>query len=103
MILTGRPVAAQEALSMGLASRVVPNGKSLETALEIAEQLLQFPPICMNADRTSCYNACYNASSFDEAFKFEFEHGMKASDAEGKHGAKRFADGKGRHGNFSKL
>lgn len=67
MILTGRPVTATEALSMGLANRVVPKGKALEEAEKIANQLLGFPQECMNVDRRSTYNAAYNAKSFGEA------------------------------------
>jgi enoyl-CoA hydratase/carnithine racemase len=103
MILTGRPVEAQEALSMGLANRVVPKGKALEEAIKLAQQLIALPPICMNADRTSCYNAAYDAKSFEDAMQFEFDHGVGATAAEGVHGAKRFEEGSGRHGKFSKL
>lgn len=103
MILTGRPVGAQEALAMGLANRVVPKGKALDEALTIAKQLLEFPQICMNSDRESCYHACYDAKSFEDALKFEFDAGRNALKLEGSAGAQRFSSGKGRHGNFSKL
>ncbi|UJO20429.1 putative enoyl-CoA hydratase [Fulvia fulva] len=103
MILTGRAVDAQEALAMGLANRVVPKGKALEEALKIAQQLRDFPQICMNVDRTSCYNACYNARSFEDAMKFEIDGGLESVDAEVAAGAKRFSQGKGRHGSFAKL
>ncbi|EME41502.1 hypothetical protein DOTSEDRAFT_135409 [Dothistroma septosporum NZE10] len=103
MILTGRPVNAREALAMGLANRVVPKGKALEEALQIAQQLRDFPQMCMNADRTSCYNARYNAESFEYAVKFEIDGGLEAVNAEGAAGAKRFSDGSGRHGSFAKL
>ncbi|KXS93731.1 hypothetical protein AC579_2179 [Pseudocercospora musae] len=69
MILTGRAVGAEEALRMGLANRIVPKGKALEEALVLAESLLKFPQLCMNLDRNSCYNACYNARAFEEAMK----------------------------------
>jgi enoyl-CoA hydratase len=36
MILTGRPVGAREALEMGLANRVVPEGRAREAAEELA-------------------------------------------------------------------
>lgn len=103
MILTGRPVGAQEALAMGLANRVVPRGKALDEALTIARQLLEFPQICMNSDRESCYHACYDAQSFQDALKFESDAGRNALRFEGAAGAQRFSSGKGRHGNFSKL
>ena len=103
MILTGRPVDAKEALSMGLANRVVPNGKALEEALEIAKQLLKFPWACMNADRLSCYNACFQAGSMEEALRFEFAGGLKALKDEGVAGAERFSKGAGRGGDYAKL
>jgi enoyl-CoA hydratase/carnithine racemase len=103
MILTGRAVDAQEALAMGLASRVVPKGKALEEATKIAEQLLRFPNRCMNADRASCYYAAYNATSFDDAMRNEFDQGIKVVQAESVSGAAKFAGGMGRHGGFEKL
>ena len=103
MILTGRPVDAKEALSMGLANRVVPKGKSLDEAMKIAHQLLKFPWACMNADRLSCYNAAFQAQSMEEALKFEFDNGLAVLKAEGVAGAGRFSKGAGRGGDFSKL
>ncbi|KAF3931179.1 hypothetical protein ABW19_dt0203919 [Dactylella cylindrospora] len=100
MILTGRPVGAQEALSMGLANRVVPKGKALEEAENIARLLLSFPQECMNKDRTSCYNATYDAKSFEEALRYEYENGIKVINEESVKGAMRFSSGQGRHGSF---
>src|ERR671920_976984 len=51
LILTGRLVGADEALAMGLLTEVVPAGKHLERALEIAEGLARFPQDTMLADR----------------------------------------------------
>ena len=103
MILTGRPVGAQEALSFGLANRVVPKGKAYEEALNIAKELLRFPQDCMNADRTSCYYACYQATSMGDALRFEFTNGLEALKDEGVAGAGRFSKGAGRSGSFAKL
>lgn len=100
MILTGRAVSASEAFSMGLANRVVPKGKALEEAITLAKQLREFPQLCMNFDRNSCYNACFNASSFQEAMRYEFENGIEAVRREGALGASRFSAGSGRHGAF---
>lgn len=102
MILTGRPVKADEALSMGLANRVVRKGKALEEAVFIARQLLDFPQGCMNGDRASAYHAAYEAKSFEDALRFEFENGLKAIVNESINGAKRFASGEGKHGRFGK-
>jgi len=98
LIITGRPVAAQEALAMGLVNRVVPKGKSREAAEKLAAEIGSFPQACMNADRMSAY------TQWDlplmEALRFEFEKGFPMVEAEGRSGAARFADGAGRGGKF---
>lgn len=43
MILTGRMIGAEEALSMGLVSRVVPDTDLLQTAHEVAETIAGYP------------------------------------------------------------
>lgn len=98
LILTGRPVKADEALSMGLANRVVEDGKALEAALEIAEQLSAFPQICMRADRKSAIEQW--SLDWDEATKAEMNGGLPAVQAEAIAGASRFSGGTGRHGKF---
>ena len=102
MILTGRPVGAQEALSMGLANRVVPKGKALEEAVELAKELLRFPQLCVNVDRASAYYACYQASSRQDALRNEYANGISAME-EGAAGAERFSKGAGRGGSYAKL
>src|SRR5579864_6020029 len=42
LILTGRGVSGQEALMMGLANRIVPKGKALEAALNLADEISRF-------------------------------------------------------------
>jgi enoyl-CoA hydratase len=102
LILTGRPVAAEEALQMGLANRVVEDGEALPAALELAEQLRQFPQNCLRSDRLS---ACEQwGMSLEDALANEFEHGMAVIDSrETVTGAARFASGKGRHGDFGNI
>ncbi|KAI9167939.1 3-hydroxypropionyl-coenzyme A dehydratase [Paramyrothecium foliicola] len=100
MILTGRPVAAQEALQMGLANRVVPKGQGLAEATNIAKQLLAFPQDCMNVDRANCYYSAYNASSFENALSNEYDNGVKVITTESVKGATKFSQGAGRHGVF---
>ncbi|KAJ3561728.1 hypothetical protein NPX13_g8832 [Xylaria arbuscula] len=100
MILTGRGVGAKEALTMGLANRIVPKGQALSEATKIARQLITFPQGCMNVDRTSCYYAVYNATSFEDALSFEYDNGIKVIDSESVKGAARFSKGAGRHGKF---
>src|SRR5881394_2574155 len=47
LILTGRPVDAEEAVAIGLANRLAPKGQALEVALELARQISGFPQLCM--------------------------------------------------------
>ncbi|CEJ53945.1 Putative Enoyl-CoA hydratase/carnithine racemase [Penicillium brasilianum] len=103
MILTGRPVGAQEALAMGLANRVVPKGRALQRALEIAKQLITFPELCMNTDRRSAYYSAYEASSFQDAMSQEFSAGVKVVSKEAIAGAAKFSKGSGRHGSFKEF
>ena len=99
LILTGRPVAADEALQIGLANRVVPAGDALAAAEQLALQIAAFPQTCMQGDRHSAYQQW----GMDEAaaIRNEFTHGMKTlQSGETVAGAGRFSHGSGRHGQF---
>jgi enoyl-CoA hydratase len=97
MILTGRPVDAREALSMGLANRVVPRGRAREQAEELALTIAGFPQVCMQNDRRSVYDSL--GEPLDVAMKNELSLGMQTLESgESLHGAQRFAHGAGRHG-----
>ena len=99
MILTGRPVGAEEALRMGLANRVVKPGKSLEEAVALADQIARFPQTCMRNDRRSAYEGL--GLPFQEAMRNEFQLGLETVRCgETLEGAGRFAGGAGRHGAF---
>lgn len=102
LILTGRPVSAQEAKQIGLANRVVPEGTALDEAIKIAEQIVQFPADCMRNDRQSAYEQW--DLSFEEAMANEARLGRKTFDSgETVMGARRFAAGRGRGGSFKDL
>ncbi len=99
LILTGRPVTAQEALAFGLANRVVPDGTCRQAAEALAAQIAAFPQFCMKSDRASAYGAL--SLSFDEALRNEFTRGMEVVQSkESQEGAKRFVAGAGRGGKF---
>jgi len=99
MILTGRPVDAEEAQQIGLANQVTPKGLHLKQAIELAHQLAQFPQLCMNNDRQAVYRGL-NAS-LEEGLKIEQELGqMTLASGETYAEAKAFTDGKGRRGRF---
>ncbi|UCE56998.1 MAG: crotonase/enoyl-CoA hydratase family protein [Desulfobacterales bacterium] len=101
LILTGRPVGADEALQMGLVNRVVPKGMAGQTAEELAHQIAAFPQTCMLGDRISAYEQF--DLPFAEAMANEFKHGLAAIEKEAVAGATRFAKGAGRHGDFKNL
>jgi len=95
LILTGRAVGASEALAIGLANRVVPDGTTRAAAVSLARSLAALPQAAMRGDRLSAY-ASYD-HEVERAFAVELEHGMAAL-REGFAGAQRFAAGAGRHG-----
>lgn len=102
LILTGRPVGAEEALRMGLANRVVEPGSSRTEAEKLAGQIAAFPERCMRSDRKSAYEQM--TLPFAEAMKNEFRLGLATIESgETVAGAGRFARGKGRHGNFDDI
>jgi enoyl-CoA hydratase len=98
MILTGRPVAADEAERMGLANRVVPDGQALPEAQKLAAQIAAFPQTCLRGDRASVL-AQWGASE-QAAMAEEFIIGMRSLEEDGRFGSGRFAQGAGRHGVF---
>jgi enoyl-CoA hydratase len=98
MILTGRPVAAQEALGMGLANRVVARGRSRPEAEELARRIAGFPQQCMLTDRRSAYGQW--DLPLEAALRREGRDGAPMVAAEGKAGARRFVEGAGRRGVF---
>ncbi|BFM17334.1 crotonase/enoyl-CoA hydratase family protein [Maricurvus nonylphenolicus] len=98
LILTGRPVDAEEALHIGLANRVVEEGAAVTEAVKLAEQIAEFPQACLRADRTSAYHQWdYDVA---EGLVREGAGGYPVVHKEAVHGAQRFADGAGRHGEF---
>ena len=97
LVLTGRPVAAAEALEIGLANRVVPEGAARQAAEELARELAQFPQRCMREDRLSLLESL--GLDHDAAMANEFDHGLRSL-AEVQAGLERFRGGEGRHGEF---
>ncbi|HXK25063.1 MAG TPA: crotonase/enoyl-CoA hydratase family protein [Myxococcota bacterium] len=102
MILTGRPVSAQEAIAMGLANRVVPKGRARAEAEALAAEIARFPQICARADRRSAYEQW--DLPYDAALANEYRRGLEAvASGETLNGASRFASGHGRGGRFDDL
>jgi len=98
MILTGRPVAAEEALRIGLVTRLVEPGLALEDAQKLAHQIAAFPSGALRADRSSVLNQW--SLSFEDAAEAEHRGGIDViASGEASSGARRFSEGAGRHGN----
>lgn len=96
LLLTGRPVEAEEAQRLGLANRVVPTGQALSAAQQLAHDIAAFPQTCLRHDRLSMLEQ----DGLDEqaAMRNEFEHGSVSLASDSAAGATRFAEGAGRHG-----
>lgn len=95
LILTGRSVDAAEAFAIGLANRVVAHGQARAAAEVLAAELAALPQQCLRADRASAINQW--GMSEPDAMAVEFGS-MSRVAAESLAGARRFADGAGRHG-----
>lgn len=99
MILTGRPVAADEALHIGLADRVVADGSALSAAIALAKQIAAFPQTCMNSDRLSAFRQW--DFDIESALVHEAHAGVAPLREGAAAGAKRFTEGTGRGGSFA--
>lgn len=96
LILTGRAVAAPDALAIGLADRVVPAGTTLAAALALADSLSRFPQGCLRADHLSARG---DPAALAAGLRREWRSAAMFL-AEGAQGAARFAAGAGRGGRF---
>lgn len=97
LILTGRAVDAEEALRIGLATRVVPAGDTRAAAIALAHDLAAFP------HRTLCADLASTRAAFDrplaDALLAEHDGGLEAIRAGGMTaGVDRFRAGEGRRG-----
>lgn len=98
LILTGRGVPAHEALAMGLVNRVVPTGEARKAAEALALEIAKFPQVCLRGDRLSAHQQFDMPLS--EALANEFRHGLRSLESDALAGARKFASGAGRHGQF---
>ena len=101
IIMTGRKVAADEALRIGMCERVVPHGGARAGAEAMAHKIARFPQAAMRADRNTAH-AAYGMSLRD-GMRLEWAGGVEAHHQEGADGAARFASGLGRHGDFGSI
>lgn len=95
LILTGRPVEAEEAHRIGLVNEVVEPGRHLERALELAERIAGFPQETMLADRRAAIEGF--GLPLADGLALEHKLGREVLEVAAR-GAARFAAGEGRHG-----
>jgi enoyl-CoA hydratase len=101
LILTGRPVGAEEALAIGLANRLVPDGGALAAAQALAAEIARFPALCTLTDRASAYAAF--DGDLEQALRAEAAAGAAPLAQGARDGAARFAGGRGRGGDYESL
>jgi enoyl-CoA hydratase len=89
LILTGRTVAADEALAIGLVTEVVPPGAHLTRALELAETIAAFPRGTMLSDREAAHAALGLPLADGLAVEARLGRGRLAAGLEG---ARRFSE-----------
>ena len=90
LVLTGRPVSADEVVQMGLVNWVILKGKSLEVAVALCKQICDFPQECLKVDKSSLYYSAYDAKSMEDALEQEYCEGVKVIPTESVLGAKKF-------------
>jgi enoyl-CoA hydratase len=101
LILTGRQVMADECERIGLCEYVVPEGQARDRAEALAHDIARFPQQCLRADRRSARDS--HDRPLRDALFGEWEGGRRIVAAEGISGARRFAGGAGRGGDFDDI
>jgi enoyl-CoA hydratase len=101
LVLTGRRVDADECLRMGLCSQITGEGEALRVAHEIAAKIACFPCQSLLADRRSVL--AQQGRSFGEALEHEYRNSIGVLHSEAVPGARRFAEGRGRKGDFDDI
>ena len=94
MIITGRPVKAEEALRIGLANEVVPEGKSLERALELAHEIAALPQGAIRSDKETMVRNV--GHTYEEQLRIENEMTLSMFMRRDSHaiGARAFKEGR---------
>ena len=93
MIITGRPVDAQEALRIGLANKVVPGGTALERALQVAHEVADLPQGAIRSDKETMVRNV--GRPYEEQLRTELEMSLSMFMRRDSHaiGARAFKEG----------
>ena len=94
MIITGRPVDADEALRFGLANEVVPAGTALERALELAREIAALPQGAIRSDKETMVRNV--GRTYEEQLRIENEMTLSMFMRRDSHaiGARAFKEGR---------
>jgi enoyl-CoA hydratase len=94
MIITGRPVGAEEALRIGLANEVVPEGRALERALELAHEIAELPQGAIRTDKETLVRNV--GRTYEEQLRQEMEQAVAMFMRRDSHaiGASAFKEGR---------
>jgi enoyl-CoA hydratase len=95
MILTGRPVEAEEAKRIGLVNELTEPGRHLDRAQALAERIASFPQETMLSDRRAALEGA--GMPLTEGLELERQVGREVLEVAAR-GAARFAGGEGRGG-----
>jgi enoyl-CoA hydratase len=91
ILLTGRHLTAEEARAIGLIGHVVPDGRALDAALELAELVAANGPLAVRAILRTIRDT--EGMPEREAFKVEAEYGMAVfRSADAREGPRAFAE-----------
>jgi enoyl-CoA hydratase len=97
LILTGRPIGAEEAERHGLVNKVVEPGRALAESVTLAERIAAFPQAGLRHDRLSLLEQ--GGLPLNQALENELRWGRETmASGEALAGARRFAEGEGRGG-----
>jgi enoyl-CoA hydratase len=93
LIITGRAVDAQEALQIGLANEVVPEGQALDRALELAREVAELPQGAIRSDKETMIRNV--GRTYEEQLRTELEMTLSMFMRRDSHaiGARAFKDG----------
>jgi enoyl-CoA hydratase/carnithine racemase len=80
-MLTGDPFGADEAFRMGLVQEVVPVGRQLDRATEIAKKIASLAPLGVQAVLASAHQAIATEDAAVKALQPEFQRLLKSEDA----------------------
>ncbi|AIJ24907.1 crotonase/enoyl-CoA hydratase family protein [Amycolatopsis methanolica] len=91
ILLTGRHLTAAEAKEIGLIGSVVPDGRALERALDLADMIAANGPLAVQAILRTIRDT--EGMPEEEAFKIEAQYGLKVfQSADAKEGPRAFTE-----------